>query len=64
MGEEHQAYCLNVLKTNAAAIRFYEQLGFHCIGETAKSWTLRRVLGGSAAMPIRRRPKRRSGFLA
>jgi len=54
MGEERQAYSLNVLKTNASAIRFYEQLGFHCIGETAKSWTLRKALGDSAAIPKRR----------
>jgi ribosomal protein S18 acetylase RimI-like enzyme len=43
-----QTYTLNVLKTNAAAIQFYEQLAFRCVGETAITWTLRKGLATDA----------------
>ena len=42
------AYRLDVLKTNRAALRFYEKLGFHYVGQTASSWTLRKVLAPKA----------------
>ena len=44
-------YGLNVLKTNTAAIRFYEKLGFQRAGETATAWKLRKVLAANAGMP-------------
>jgi ribosomal protein S18 acetylase RimI-like enzyme len=37
-------YSLNVLKTNSAAIRFYEKSAFRYVGETAIAWTLRKEL--------------------
>jgi ribosomal protein S18 acetylase RimI-like enzyme len=40
----YRGYSLYVLKTNAAAIRFYEALGFERRGETEISWKLRKEL--------------------
>lgn len=42
--EVSDSYGLNVLKSNATAIRFYERLGFERVGETPISWTLHKVL--------------------
>jgi ribosomal protein S18 acetylase RimI-like enzyme len=42
--ELSDTYDLGVLKNNAPALQFYEKLAFECVGETAISWTLRRVL--------------------
>jgi ribosomal protein S18 acetylase RimI-like enzyme len=39
-----KAYSLNVLKTNKAAIRFYENLAFQCAGENAIAWKFRKNL--------------------
>jgi ribosomal protein S18 acetylase RimI-like enzyme len=41
-------YSLNVLKTNTAALRFYETLDFQRIGETVIAWRLRKVLAVGA----------------
>ncbi len=49
-------YSLNVLKSNTPAIRFYEKLGFQCVGQTAISWTFRKVLAASAGAPESRSP--------
>jgi len=51
-----RTYSLNVLKTNTAAIRFYEKLAFQCVGETAISWTLRKELAEGAGKPESRLP--------
>ncbi len=46
-----RTYGLSVLKANTTAIRFYEKLAFQCVGETAITWRLRKVLAGNASMP-------------
>ena len=42
-------YCLNVLKNNTSAIRFYEKLAFQCVGETDIAWTLRKDVAAADA---------------
>ncbi len=55
IGQECHSYRLNVLKTNSAAIRFYEKAGFHYMGETPIAWTLRKELATNAGvLPMRR----------
>jgi ribosomal protein S18 acetylase RimI-like enzyme len=44
-------YRLGVLKSNVAAISFYEKLDFRCVGETATAWTLSKTV---AAPPVNR----------
>jgi ribosomal protein S18 acetylase RimI-like enzyme len=46
--KQSQAYRLDVLKTNLAALRFYDKFGFEYVGETARTWTLRKILSPSA----------------
>ena len=42
-----RAYCLNVLKSNRSALKFYEKLAFQLAGETAIAWTLRKDLAAN-----------------
>ncbi len=51
-----QTYSLNVLKSNTAAIRFYEKLAFQCVGETAISWIFRKELAVNGGAPESRSP--------
>jgi ribosomal protein S18 acetylase RimI-like enzyme len=51
-----RAYRLGVLKNNSVAIRFYENLDFRYVGESAKAWTLSKNLATSAAAHELRSP--------
>jgi ribosomal protein S18 acetylase RimI-like enzyme len=46
---ECRTYSLNVLKTSASAIHFYEKLAFQRDGETAIAWILRKDLAAAPA---------------
>ncbi len=51
VGTTSTTYRLNVLKSNASAIRFYEKLAFRRVGETEIAWILRREVAANAALP-------------
>ncbi len=51
VGTTSTTYRLNVLKSNASAIRFYEKLAFRRVGETEIAWILRKEVAANAGLP-------------